>query len=84
MNIIFQDVEANTVRLKEHDQDVLILEKIPAGNRAMDQGNSQPPQHKYVFIWLSQCKTMINFFKRYYYLNNSMFFLSVGDALCHI
>jgi len=44
-----QDVEANTVRLKEHDQDVLVLEKIPAGNRVSNQVNSQP-QHKYVFI----------------------------------
>ena len=27
---MLQDVEANTVRLKEHGQDVLVLEKIPA------------------------------------------------------
>ncbi|XP_061464461.1 rap guanine nucleotide exchange factor 4 isoform X6 [Rhineura floridana] len=46
-NRILRDVEANTVRLKEHDQDVLVLEKIPAGNRASIQGNSQPPQHKH-------------------------------------
>uniref|UniRef100_A0A8C8SL43 Rap guanine nucleotide exchange factor 4 n=1 Tax=Pelusios castaneus TaxID=367368 RepID=A0A8C8SL43_9SAUR len=40
-NRILRDVEANTVRLKEHDQDVLVLEKIPAGNRTSNQGNSQ-------------------------------------------
>lgn len=43
-NLYLQDVEANTVRLKEHDQDVLVLEKVPAGNRASNQGNSQPQQ----------------------------------------
>ena len=31
-----QDVEANTVRLKEHGQDVLVLEKIPANIKAAD------------------------------------------------
>uniref|UniRef100_A0A8C0VP53 Rap guanine nucleotide exchange factor 4 n=1 Tax=Cyanistes caeruleus TaxID=156563 RepID=A0A8C0VP53_CYACU len=41
-NRILRDVEANTVRLKEHDQDVLVLEKIPAGNRISNQGNPQP------------------------------------------
>ncbi|XP_071667195.1 rap guanine nucleotide exchange factor 4 isoform X8 [Patagioenas fasciata] len=48
-NRILRDVEANTVRLKEHDQDVLVLEKIPAGNRISNQGNSQP-QHKYIVM----------------------------------
>uniref|UniRef100_A0A8B9SST9 Rap guanine nucleotide exchange factor 4 n=1 Tax=Anas platyrhynchos TaxID=8839 RepID=A0A8B9SST9_ANAPL len=48
-NRILRDVEANTVRLKEHDQDVLVLEKIPAGNRVSNQGNSQP-QHKYIVM----------------------------------
>uniref|UniRef100_A0A8C8SJ01 Rap guanine nucleotide exchange factor 4 n=1 Tax=Pelusios castaneus TaxID=367368 RepID=A0A8C8SJ01_9SAUR len=48
-NRILRDVEANTVRLKEHDQDVLVLEKIPAGNRTSNQGNSQP-QHKYTVM----------------------------------
>ncbi|XP_074856759.1 rap guanine nucleotide exchange factor 4 isoform X3 [Carettochelys insculpta] len=48
-NRILRDVEANTVRLKEHDQDVLVLEKIPAGNRASNQGNTQP-QHKYTVM----------------------------------
>lgn len=28
-NRILKDVEANTIRLKEHGKDVLILEKIP-------------------------------------------------------
>uniref|UniRef100_A0A8C3Y380 Rap guanine nucleotide exchange factor 4 n=1 Tax=Catharus ustulatus TaxID=91951 RepID=A0A8C3Y380_CATUS len=48
-NRILRDVEANTVRLKEHDQDVLVLEKIPAGNRISNQGSSQP-QHKYIVM----------------------------------
>uniref|UniRef100_A0A8D0GAY9 Rap guanine nucleotide exchange factor 4 n=1 Tax=Sphenodon punctatus TaxID=8508 RepID=A0A8D0GAY9_SPHPU len=48
-NRILRDVEANTVRLKEHDQDVLVLEKILSGNRASNQGNSQP-QHKYTVM----------------------------------
>ncbi|KAM9380655.1 rap guanine nucleotide exchange factor 4 isoform 3-T3 [Phaethornis superciliosus] len=48
-NRILRDVEANTVRLKEHDQDVLVLEKIPAGSRVSAQGNSQP-QHKYIVM----------------------------------
>ncbi|XP_039555170.1 rap guanine nucleotide exchange factor 4 isoform X2 [Passer montanus] len=48
-NRILRDVEANTVRLKEHDQDVLVLEKIPAGSRISNQGNSQP-QHKYIVM----------------------------------
>ncbi|ELK32744.1 Rap guanine nucleotide exchange factor 4 [Myotis davidii] len=48
-NRILRDVEANTVRLKEHDQDVLVLEKVPAGSRASNQGNSQP-QQKYTVM----------------------------------
>ncbi|KAF6115761.1 Rap guanine nucleotide exchange factor 4 [Phyllostomus discolor] len=48
-NRILRDVEANTVRLKEHDQDVLVLEKVPAGNRASNQGNAQP-QQKYTVM----------------------------------
>ncbi|KAK3603635.1 hypothetical protein CHS0354_017354 [Potamilus streckersoni] len=35
-NRILRDVEANTVRLKEHGQDVLILEKIPTNTQAAD------------------------------------------------
>jgi len=31
-NRILRDVEANTVRLKEHGQDVLVLEKISGNN----------------------------------------------------
>ncbi|CAM9537424.1 unnamed protein product [Lampetra fluviatilis] len=40
-NRILRDVEANTVRLKEHGQDVLVLEKIPSGGRVALQGGSQ-------------------------------------------
>ncbi|XP_065945317.1 rap guanine nucleotide exchange factor 4 isoform X2 [Magallana gigas] len=35
-NRILRDVEANTVRLKEHGQDVLVLEKIPTKSQAAD------------------------------------------------
>ncbi|XP_052240015.1 rap guanine nucleotide exchange factor 4-like isoform X2 [Dreissena polymorpha] len=35
-NRILRDVEANTVRLKEHGQDVLVLEKIPSNMQAAD------------------------------------------------
>lgn len=35
-NTIIRDVEANTVRLKEHGQDVLLLQKIPTDGRAAD------------------------------------------------
>lgn len=48
-NRILRDVEANTVRLKEHDQDVLVLEKIPAASRASSQGSSQS-QYKYTVM----------------------------------
>lgn len=36
LNDLLQDVEANTVRLKEHGQDVLVLEKIPTKSQAAD------------------------------------------------
>ncbi|XP_070564765.1 rap guanine nucleotide exchange factor 4-like isoform X3 [Ptychodera flava] len=39
-NRILRDVEANTVRLKEHGQDVLVLEKIPT-----NRGNDGMPTH---------------------------------------
>ncbi|XP_078260085.1 rap guanine nucleotide exchange factor 4 isoform X2 [Rhinoraja longicauda] len=45
-NRILRDVEANTVRLKEHGKDVLVLEKIPMGSKTSSQGNTQA-QHKY-------------------------------------
>ncbi|XP_062908230.1 rap guanine nucleotide exchange factor 4 isoform X2 [Mobula hypostoma] len=45
-NRILRDVEANTVRLKEHGKDVLVLEKIPMGSRTSSQGSTQA-QHKY-------------------------------------
>ncbi|KAK2144439.1 hypothetical protein LSH36_757g01001 [Paralvinella palmiformis] len=35
-NRILRDVEANTVRLKEHGKDVLVLEKIPSNIKAPD------------------------------------------------
>ncbi|ESO82181.1 hypothetical protein LOTGIDRAFT_135052, partial [Lottia gigantea] len=35
-NRILRDVEANTVRLKEHGQDVLVLEKIPTNVKSQD------------------------------------------------
>ena len=34
-NRILRDVEANTVRLKEHDQDVLILQNISAQQKKL-------------------------------------------------
>ncbi|KAL8578524.1 Rap guanine nucleotide exchange factor 4 [Nucella lapillus] len=39
-NRILRDVEANTVRLKEHGQDVLLLEKIPV-NVPLHNGSFQ-------------------------------------------
>ncbi|GFN77937.1 rap guanine nucleotide exchange factor 4 [Plakobranchus ocellatus] len=43
-NRILRDVEANTVRLKEHGQDVLVLEKIPV---PVDTNGSFHSEHKY-------------------------------------
>uniref|UniRef100_UPI00398E7EAB rap guanine nucleotide exchange factor 4 n=1 Tax=Pristiophorus japonicus TaxID=55135 RepID=UPI00398E7EAB len=48
-NRILRDVEANTVRLKEHGQDVLVLQKIPTGSRASNQGSTQT-QYKYTVM----------------------------------
>ncbi|KAM3862025.1 LOW QUALITY PROTEIN: rap guanine nucleotide exchange factor 4 [Diretmus argenteus] len=39
-NRILRDVEANTVRLKEHDQDVLVLEKSLSSGRTSTRGAS--------------------------------------------
>ncbi|MGH0147732.1 UNVERIFIED_CONTAM: hypothetical protein FKN15_039850 [Acipenser sinensis] len=39
-NRILRDLEANTVRLKEHEQDVLVLEKIPSGSRGSNHGGT--------------------------------------------
>ena len=39
-NRILKDVEANTVRLKEHGKDVLILEKIPISTKNEIDGTS--------------------------------------------
>ncbi|XP_059140453.1 rap guanine nucleotide exchange factor 4-like [Physella acuta] len=43
-NRILRDVEANTVRLKEHGQDVLVLEKIPV---AVNMNGSFHSEYKY-------------------------------------
>ncbi|XP_072435312.1 rap guanine nucleotide exchange factor 4 isoform X1 [Chiloscyllium punctatum] len=48
-NRILCDVEANTVRLKEHGRDVLVLEKIPMGSRPSNQGSTQT-QYKYTVM----------------------------------
>ncbi|KAG9477329.1 hypothetical protein GDO78_002626 [Eleutherodactylus coqui] len=48
-NRILRDVEANTVRLKEHDQDVLVLEKILSCQQASAQVNTQSP-YKYTVM----------------------------------
>uniref|UniRef100_A0A4W3INP2 Rap guanine nucleotide exchange factor 4 n=1 Tax=Callorhinchus milii TaxID=7868 RepID=A0A4W3INP2_CALMI len=40
-NRILRDVEANTVRLKEHEQDVLVLEKIPTCSRHLRREESE-------------------------------------------
>ncbi|XP_048455368.1 rap guanine nucleotide exchange factor 4 isoform X3 [Rhincodon typus] len=48
-NRILCDVEANTVRLKEHGRDVLVLEKIPMGSRPSNQGSIQT-QYKYIVM----------------------------------
>uniref|UniRef100_A0A3B3YKQ4 Rap guanine nucleotide exchange factor (GEF) 4 n=1 Tax=Poecilia mexicana TaxID=48701 RepID=A0A3B3YKQ4_9TELE len=45
-NRILRDVEANTVRLKEHGQDVLVLEKSLSSSRNSVQGSSAA-HHKY-------------------------------------
>ncbi|GIY16401.1 rap guanine nucleotide exchange factor 4 [Caerostris darwini] len=46
-NNIIRDVEANTVRLKEHGQDVLLLQKIPTDGRAVDGTHSH---YKYMVM----------------------------------
>lgn len=46
-NSIIRDVEANTVRLKEHGQDVLLLQKIPTDGRAADGTHSH---YKYMVM----------------------------------
>ncbi|XP_068744447.1 rap guanine nucleotide exchange factor 4-like isoform X2 [Montipora capricornis] len=42
-NRIFQNVESNTVRLKEHDRDVLVLEKMN-GRTLFEQNGNHAPQ----------------------------------------
>ncbi|CAN7996456.1 unnamed protein product [Ixodes hexagonus] len=46
-NRILRDVEANTVRLKEHGQDVLLLQKIPADAR---NSNGAHSHYKYLVM----------------------------------
>ncbi|XP_015231752.1 PREDICTED: rap guanine nucleotide exchange factor 4-like isoform X2 [Cyprinodon variegatus] len=48
-NRILRDVEANTVRLKEHGQDVLVLEKSLSSSRNSVHGSSAA-HHKYNII----------------------------------
>jgi Rap guanine nucleotide exchange factor 4 len=40
-NRILKDVEANTVRLKEHGKDALVLEKIPISTKNDVDGTTQ-------------------------------------------
>jgi Rap guanine nucleotide exchange factor 4 len=47
-NRILKDVEANKVRLKEHNKDVLILEKLPFNTKNDIDGSSQAV-YKYFF-----------------------------------
>ncbi|KAJ8416864.1 hypothetical protein AAFF_G00327420 [Aldrovandia affinis] len=48
-NRILRDVEANTVRLKEHEQDVLVLEKSPSPIRNSSHG-ATPSHYKYTVM----------------------------------
>ncbi|KAG9349501.1 hypothetical protein JZ751_027946, partial [Albula glossodonta] len=48
-NRILRDVEANTVRLKEHDQDVLVLEKSLSTSRNSIHGTT-PSHYKYTVM----------------------------------
>ncbi|KAF7668784.1 hypothetical protein LDENG_00284100 [Lucifuga dentata] len=48
-NRILRDVEANTVRLKEHDQDVLVLERSLNNNRASIHGATSS-HYKYTIM----------------------------------
>ncbi|XP_076026192.1 rap guanine nucleotide exchange factor 4 isoform X2 [Genypterus blacodes] len=48
-NRILRDVEANTVRLKEHDQDVLVLEKSLSSNRSSIHG-ATTSHYKYTIM----------------------------------
>ncbi|KAM9305228.1 rap guanine nucleotide exchange factor 4-like [Gastrophryne carolinensis] len=59
-NRILRDVEANTVRLKEHNQDVLVLEKIPSGTQTSTQANTQSP-YKYTVMFGTPEKILEHF-----------------------
>uniref|UniRef100_A0A4W5KA92 Rap guanine nucleotide exchange factor 4 n=1 Tax=Hucho hucho TaxID=62062 RepID=A0A4W5KA92_9TELE len=49
-NRILRDVEANTVRLKEHDQDVLVLEKSPSIQTSTHGTTTTPSHYKYTVM----------------------------------
>ncbi|CAB1346601.1 unnamed protein product, partial [Coregonus sp. 'balchen'] len=49
-NRILRDVEANTVRLKEHDQDVLVLEKSPSSSQTSTHGTTTTSHYKYTVM----------------------------------
>uniref|UniRef100_A0A8C9VH41 Rap guanine nucleotide exchange factor 4 n=1 Tax=Scleropages formosus TaxID=113540 RepID=A0A8C9VH41_SCLFO len=48
-NRILRDVEANTVRLKEHQQDVLVLEKSPSSGRTSNHSGAST-HYKYTVM----------------------------------
>lgn len=51
-NRILRDVEANTLRLQEHNKDVLVLERV-----AKQRGHSSA--FKYVFVFLCECSLIM-------------------------
>ncbi|XP_056145905.1 rap guanine nucleotide exchange factor 4 isoform X2 [Lampris incognitus] len=52
-NRILRDVEANTVRLKEHEQDVLVLEKSLSAGRGSITGTSSSSSSHYKYTVMS-------------------------------
>ncbi|KAG9329838.1 hypothetical protein JZ751_028947, partial [Albula glossodonta] len=48
-NRVLRDVEANTVRLKEHDKDVLVLEQSPSTTHSSHHG-ATPAHYKYTVM----------------------------------
>uniref|UniRef100_A0A8C1SSC2 Zgc:171558 n=1 Tax=Cyprinus carpio TaxID=7962 RepID=A0A8C1SSC2_CYPCA len=67
-NRILRDVEANTVRLKEHDQDVLVLQK---SLRPSSHGNI-PAHFKYMITSISLLSLPIHFLIHLQSMNPSM------------
>ncbi|XP_067108354.1 rap guanine nucleotide exchange factor 4 isoform X12 [Osmerus mordax] len=49
-NRILRDVEANTVRLQEHEQDVLVLEKSPSSSCSTQGSTSTSTHYKYTVM----------------------------------